>query len=419
MNYQNAIDWLYGTQLFGIKLGLENIRRLLRERTAFPDPGVKVIHVAGTNGKGSTCAMIDALARAAGHRSGLFTSPHLVDFRERIQVDGVMISEQEVADELTNLREIVADWEQHPTFFELTLAIAMRHFRSQGVSFIVLETGMGGRLDATNAIPKDVAVIAPVAMDHAEWLGDTLAKIATEKAGIIADGKPVVCAPQQAEALRVIEIQANEKRSPLVLVNAPLDGYGINLAGNHQRWNAALAVEAVFQAGIALRVDMVRHALGNVTWPGRFERRNITDDQGEPLTIILDATHNPHAAEALAETWREIYPTTKAVMVFGAAEKKDIAGVLDHLLPLAAEVITVPINSPRSSSPQELAEKISRHSTNPEVSCEQSVAAGIERARAAASRHDLPILITGSLFLLGEATALLDNRHHILHKSSQ
>ena len=192
MNYQEAIDWLYGTQFFGIKLGLDNIRKLLRERTAFPDPGVKVIHVAGTNGKGSTCAMIDALGRAAGYRCGLFTSPHLIDFRERIQVDGVMISEEEVAGELTTLRKLVTDWEQHPTFFELTLALAMRHFRSKGVALITLETGMGGRLDATNAIEKDVAAITPVAMDHAEWLGDTLAKVAAEKAGIIQAGKPVV-----------------------------------------------------------------------------------------------------------------------------------------------------------------------------------------------------------------------------------
>lgn len=419
MNYQNAIDWLYGTQFFGIKLGLDNIRRLLRERTAFPDPGVKVIHVAGTNGKGSTCAMIDALGRAAGQRSGLFTSPHLVDFRERIQVDGVMISEHEVASELTTLREIVADWEQHPTFFELTLALAMRHFRSKGVALIVLETGMGGRLDATNAIEKDVAVIAPVAMDHAEWLGDTLAKISAEKAGIIAAGKPVVCAPQHPEALHCIEGQANAMRSRFVLVDEPLEGYGINLAGKHQRWNAALAVEAVFQCGIVIRVDMVREALGTVSWPGRFERRTICDDHGGQLTIVLDATHNPHAAEALAATWREIFPTRKAVMVFGAAEKKDINGVLDQLLPVAAEVITVPVNSPRSSSPDALANRINQLEGTIDVHSEQSVAAGIERARASARQRGLPILITGSLFLVGEATALLDNRNNTVRKSTQ
>jgi len=205
----------------------------------------------------------------------------------------------------------------------------------------------------------------------------------------------------------------------LVVIDAPLEGYGINLAGKHQRWNAALAVEAVFQCGITIRVDMVREALGTVTWPGRFERRIISDDNGNQLTIVLDATHNPHAAGSLAETWQEIYPTRKAVMVFGAAEKKDIGGVLDHLLPIAAEVITVPINSPRSSSPNDLAKMINQHNGTIRVHAEQSVAAGIERARASARQSGMLILITGSLFLLGEATALLDNRSSTPRKSTQ
>ena len=162
MNYQEALDWLYSTQTFGIKLGLEGPTRLLREFLAFPSHRTKVIHVAGTNGKGSTCAMIDALGQGLALRSGLFTSPHLIDYRERVRVNGLEITEEKTARLLSELREIVADWEQHPTFFELTLALGMRHFRDSDCDLIVLETGMGGGLDATTAIPADVCVLTPI-----------------------------------------------------------------------------------------------------------------------------------------------------------------------------------------------------------------------------------------------------------------
>ncbi|HSP43236.1 MAG TPA: Mur ligase family protein [Luteolibacter sp.] len=166
MQYREAIDWLFSTQMFGIKLGLDGARLLLREYLAFPAHDTTVIQVAGTNGKGSTCAMIDAIARAGGRRSGLFTSPHLVDFRERIQVSGRQIPEENCAKMLGELREICAGMDPHPTFFEITVALAMRWFRECGCELIVLETGMGGRLDATTAVPADVSVITPIGMDH-------------------------------------------------------------------------------------------------------------------------------------------------------------------------------------------------------------------------------------------------------------
>src|SRR5205823_14491966 len=199
---------LYGLQRFGIKLGLENIRRLLDEccssvcvkRPAFAAASAsapKVIHVAGTNGKGSVCAMIDSICRVQGYRTGLFTSPHLVTFRERIRVNGEMISEDAVADGLTIIRNLVADWDPHPTFFEVTTALALKHFSEARIDVVVLETGLGGRLDATNAVQSDVSVITPIGLDHEEWLGNTLAQIAGEKAGIIKPGMPVVSAPQR------------------------------------------------------------------------------------------------------------------------------------------------------------------------------------------------------------------------------
>ena len=203
MNYREALAWLYATQRFGIKLGLENIERLL---AALPGSGLetaapcKVIHVAGTNGKGSVCAMIDAIARTAGHRTGLFTSPHLVSFRERVRVDGKKISEGEVAGGLTEIRELIRDWDPHPTFFEIATALALQHFQKTRCEILVLETGMGGRLDATNAVQSSVSVITPIDFDHEKWLGHSIDQIAKEKAGIIKPRTPVISAPQRPEA---------------------------------------------------------------------------------------------------------------------------------------------------------------------------------------------------------------------------
>src|SRR5881398_1581511 len=204
MTYKEALSWLYSLQRFGIKLGLENIRRLLAAlsrsggfQAAVGDLEIalpwKVIHAAGTNGKGSVCAMVDSICRAQGRRTGLFTSPHLVTFRERIRVNGEMVSEDAVADGLTTIRNLAADWDPHPTFFEITTALALKYFSEANADMIILETGIGGRLDATNAIQSDVAAITPIDLDHEEWLGNTLAKIASEKAGIIKPRIPVVC----------------------------------------------------------------------------------------------------------------------------------------------------------------------------------------------------------------------------------
>src|SRR5437870_7033621 len=218
LTYKEALAWLYSIQRFGIKLGLENIRRLLAELHV-DLRGTRVIHVAGTNGKGSICAMIDAICRANGHRTGLFTSPHLVTFRERIRVNGKMISEDAVTGGLTTIRNLVADWDPHPTFFEITTALALKHFAEAKIDIVILETGLGGRLDATNAIQSDVAVITPIALDHQQWLGDSLEKIAGEKAGIIKPCMPVVSAPQLPEAEKVIRARATECEAPLRVVD--------------------------------------------------------------------------------------------------------------------------------------------------------------------------------------------------------
>ncbi len=393
MNYRESIDWLFSTQTFGIKLGLGGARLLLREFLAFPASGVRVIQVAGTNGKGSTCAMIDSLARAMGTRTGLFTSPHLVDYRERVRVSGEEISEEACADLLTRLREISERLETHPTFFEITLALAMRWFRQCECELIILETGMGGRLDATTAVPADVSVITPVGMDHTQWLGETLEEIAVEKAGIFRPGKPAVSAPQEPAARFALEKEANERRTPLEFVAEPLLGYPVNLAGPHQKWNAALAVEALHMAGYALGYDSVRYGLSKVSWPGRFER--IRPD------LVLDGAHNEHSAKALAETWRSEFPDRKATLVFSAVSSKNIPAILAELAPLAAGILICPVDNNRAVPPEEIAAALPAGA--PPHECFPS----LEAALGAALEKDGPTLVAGSLFLIGEARALL------------
>ncbi|MGB2351344.1 MAG: bifunctional folylpolyglutamate synthase/dihydrofolate synthase [Akkermansiaceae bacterium] len=409
MTYTEAIDWLYGTQQFGIKLGLEQPRRLLRDFEAEPGPGVKVIHVAGTNGKGSTCAMIDAIARSCGVSSGLFTSPHLVDFKERIRVNGDEISEQQTTRYLSELRELVSNWETHPTFFEITLALGMRYFRQQGCELIVLETGMGGRLDATTAVPADVAVITPIGMDHSQWLGETLAEIAAEKAGIIVRGKPVLSSAQQSEAEKVIQERAQAMQAPIEFITQPHTDSPVNLPGRHQLYNAALAVSAARQAELPVDEKSISKALANVHWPGRFERCNAPLS---PHGMVLDAAHNPHAAQALVRTWQNEYPGQRATIVFGAVEGKNTDTVLAILASIAGHIHLTPIASPRSLNADELA-----RAAGGQIPC--SVHEDLATAVDIACRNapDSPLLICGSIFLIGEIRAMLASE--IAHPSSQ
>lgn len=396
MNYQEALDWLYSTQTFGIKLGLEGPTRLLREFLAFPSHRTKVIHVAGTNGKGSTCAMIDALGQGLALRSGLFTSPHLIDYRERFRVNGLEISEEKTARLLTELRELVADWDHHPTFFELTLALGMRHFRDSDCDLIVLETGMGGRLDATTAIPADVCILTPISLDHTKWLGSTLDEIAREKAAIAIKGKPILSSPQEPEAENAILQVTNQTQAPLTFVKAPLLGYSLSLPGEHQKQNAALACEAIVAAGLHLSFDVVQHSLQHVRWPGRFER--VSD------SLILDAAHNPHAAQALVETWQSEFPGKKAAIIFGSVEDKATDEVLSKLSEIAEEFHFVPVNSQRGLPPES-------HEVEVKSIVHPNLTSALEATAGRAT------LLTGSLFLLGEAKAFLSEKK--FRKTSQ
>ncbi len=403
----SPLAWLYSTQWFGVKLGLDNMRRLLKEALANPKHGVKVLHVAGTNGKGSTCVIADSVARAHGVRTGLFTSPHLIDFRERIRVDGMMISQEELDQQLSYLRTLVAAWDPHPTFFELALAAALRYFKAKGCELIILETGMGGRLDATNAVPSDVTAITPIGLDHAEWLGDTMGKIAAEKAGIFKEGVPALSSAQEPEARQVLEEIANMVRSPLRFIEDPLAGYPLALAGQHQRHNAAIAVEALYTLGYPLRVDSVSFGLADVKWPGRFDRR-------PEHRLILDGAHNPHGAAVLATTWRDWFPREQAILIFSALTDKDPTAMLEVLRPIAGHLILCPVDSPRTRDTVSLDMAARAAGFLPE---NITLTANLSQALAAATQFSGTSLLTGSLYLVGEAIALLEGQER--QKSAQ
>jgi len=400
VNYQESIDWLYGTQTFGIKLGLENVNRLISELGLIDQlAGRKVIHVAGTNGKGSVCAFSDRILRDGGIKTGLFTSPHLITFRERIQISGEMISEEAVASGLTQIRDMINDWDPHPTFFEITLILALLYFCADSTEIIILETGMGGRLDATSAIQPNVSVITSIALDHQQWLGETIREIAAEKAGILKPNVPVVVADIHPDARDVVGRKALALGIPYIEAHPLPDDWKMGLPGPHQKENAALAVEAVCRVeGERLTRDGIQESLAKTTWPGRFQ---IISDR-----IVLDGAHNPDAAEAVAKTWKSEFPGEKATLIFGAAEDKDVASVLAFLLPIVDSVILVPIKSERRFSPEAMKAALRKAGGEGIETTELgTVAEALELAGEKKSR----ILIAGSLFLVGEALSLISN----------
>jgi dihydrofolate synthase / folylpolyglutamate synthase len=399
VTYAESIAWLYGTQLFGIKLGLESSSHLLLAAGINPAaPGVPVIHVAGTNGKGSVCAFAERILRDSGLQTGLFTSPHLVHYRERIRVNGVPISEGDCGRKLSDLHTLVSHWDPHPTFFEISLALAMRHFIDEACEVIILETGMGGRLDATNAIQAQISVITSISLDHQQWLGETLREIAVEKAGIMKPDTPVIVADLAPEARDVVGRRALSLGIPFLEAHPLPEDWKLGLRGPHQRENAALAVETACRIDSArLTQEGIRASLAAANWPGRF--------QAIGNRLILDGAHNPDAAQVLTAAWQEEFPGEKAHLVFGAVSSKDISGVLTALGPIMGEITFVPLKSERGLATEVLRESYRLTGLSPIPI--QEAASCVEALSLAAS-SSLRTLITGSLYLVGEALALLN-----------
>jgi len=414
MTYSEALAWLYSTQHHGIKLGLENIQRLLHS-LGVKGTNQRVIHVAGTNGKGSVCALLDSICRAQGYRTGLYTSPHLIEFRERIRINGMMISEEAAAAGLSQIRSLVSHWEFCPTFFEITTALALAHFEGKWSTFgppgltghepteiTILETGLGGRLDATNAITPEVSVLTPIDFDHQAYLGNTLPAIAAEKAGIIKPGVPVVSATQLPEVSEVFLQTAQSRNAPLEFVTKPLAGYEIGLVGAHQFENAALAVRALELAKITVSETALKTGLRDVYWPGRFQRINRPGSQTE---IILDGAHNRAAALHLADTWKSVFGREKATVILGILRDKDANEICEAIAPIASHFIATPVRSARSCSAEEVLEAIARTKGHAEIPAE--VATDFPSALIAASSAPR-VVVTGSLFLVGEALAFFE-----------
>lgn len=409
MTYRDAIGFLYGLRLHGLKLGLENTRRLAA-MAGSPQERLQFIHVAGTNGKGSTCAMLESVYRAAGLRVGLFTSPHLISFRERIQVDREWISEHEVVRRL----ELIQPWleefpkDHPPTFFEVVTVMALAHFAERGCDVVLWETGMGGRLDATNIVRPVVSVITNIQFDHQKWLGTTRGAIAAEKAGIIKPGVPVLTAADEPEALEVIRRTAEQQGAPLRVVESSSKGvsgwpagWSLPLAGAHQQANAmlALAVVDLLRDRWSVETSAVRRGLESVRWPGRMQW--VSRPTGGRL--LLDGAHNVAGMEALvAALAQEPSGGGRPVFVLGMMSDKDWPAVSALVARAAERVLLVPIRSDRSASPQELAEACKAVSDRLVVETRTSLAEALEAARS-----EPWIVVTGSLYLVGEAMELL------------
>lgn len=411
MTAQEAIDYIENQGWSETRLGLERTRALL---TALGEPqrALKIVHVAGSNGKGSVCAMLDSILRAAGYRTGLYTSPYILDFRERMQVNGRPIPGETLAALTERARAAAEAMADHPSQFELVTAIALRWFADQGCDVVVLEVGLGGALDSTNAIDApEAAVIMNLGLEHTEYLGNTLAEIASAKAGIIKPGCEAVCYRSEPEALAVIGGVCAEKGVPLTVadfdrlrpVSHSLEGQVFSyrdreelrlpLLGGHQLRNAAVALETVYalrRRGWRISDAAVRAGLESTRWPARFQLLSR-----EPL-FILDGGHNPQCAVALAAVLDEYLPGTKLNFLMGVLADKDWHAMLDAVAPFADRFVCVTPDSPRALPAGKLAEELVGRGFEAEV-C-GSVAAAVELCLGSGEAT----VAFGSLYMAGD-----------------
>jgi len=444
MDYNQTLDYIYSFVDYGLKsrykyspetFDLTRMRTVLA-RLGDPQRKLPAVHVAGTKGKGSVAAMTASILRAAGFHVGLYTSPHLNDFCERLQFDGEDISHEALAGLTTELRPVF-DVMPGVTTFEITTALAHVWFAQQQADFAVFEVGLGGRLDATNVLYPNVCAITSISYDHTQLLGKTLPEIAEEKAGIMKAGAPVVSAPQEASALERIATIARERGARLRVVGNDWlfsrDSFShlsqsfriepspelqteigewkpthftIPLLGQHQIDNAAVAVgitQELREQGFEISMEAIRHGLANVVWPGRFE---VFSDSGK--TVILDCAHNRDSTAKLVATLREQYNGVKPVLIFGASDDKDVSGMLTELTPQVSRVIIAKADHPRASEPERLVEMTTAVADERGVALSVNVAHTVSDAlNAARGGPDDFILVTGSIFLVADVRALL------------
>ena len=404
---QEILDWLYGLTVHGIKLGLTNIKELLC-RLGNPQDSFRKIHIAGTDGKGSTSAMISSILRCSGVRTGLYTSPHIIDFNERISVDGENISDEDLSRLTAVIRPMVEDMRKDNmqcTFFEVTTALAFQYFKEKGVGYAVVEVGMGGRFDATNIIVPDVSVITPISMEHTEYLGDTLEKIATEKAGIVKKGVPVVTI-NTGVPLEVISEKASETGSEVIRVSAPGDvrafgdrteftyrgvHHSVGIPGTYQAVNASMAIEAISNLpGKERFIGHIGEGLERARWPCRMQKL-------DGLPIILDVTHTKAGSRALVDNISEIYG--KVTVVFGVLSDKDMEGIAANLSEIASGIIVTTPVSERSADIGKVEQAVRKHVKD--VIVIPSIDEAFDRSMEI--RGDGMVLITGSFIMAEDA----------------
>ena len=408
MSYPETVRFLYRLRLHGLKLGLENTLRLAG-LAGRPQDRLRFIHVAGTNGKGSTCAMLESIYRRAGLRVGLFTSPHLVSFRERVQVNRRWISEAEVVSAVERLSPCLEQFplDHLPTFFEVVTVLALGYFADQQCDLVIWETGMGGRLDATNIVRPLASLITNIQFDHQRWLGSTRAAIAAEKAGIIKPRIPALTTTDDPEALEVIRQAAAHLEAPLSVVagaespdcELPFD-WPVPLQGRHQRTNAALALATVraLRAQLPVPDEILREGLAGTQWAGRMQLVR----QPNGCEVLLDCAHNLAGMEALLQTLAEEYPDRRPAFILGMLSDKDWEAMGALAASRAARVFPVSVHSERSTSPVELAAACRRARPDALVLPCRDLAEAL-----AAARDEPLIVVAGSLYLVGEAMELL------------
>lgn len=436
--YNETENYLYGLQKHGIKFGLKNSRGLMGI-LGEPQKSFRSVHIAGTNGKGSTASIIASILRETGFKVGLYTSPHLISFTERIKVNNSPVLESDVIRLVSFIRKAITNADINPTFFEFVTAMALYYFAHKKVDWAVVEVGMGGRLDATNILLPDVSVITNISLEHREFLGESLSAIAAEKAGIIKPSVPVVTAATHHEALKVLEGTARDLKSEIHVIDRDFKGTlssmneghivfdytGINplsksrkeyrnlalrTSGRHQVLNASVALrtcEVIESKGLIISDEAVKNGLLNSDFSGRLEWISRTPP------VLIDSAHNPEAAAVLADTVKEIFLSKKIILIMGIMNDKDIEGILKPLIQISDVIILTKPKGERAASPEKLEEGIKSLGKKGSVNLRSAtilttgtVVEAIELAKTIC-RNDQIILVTGSFYTTGEAKEIL------------
>jgi dihydrofolate synthase/folylpolyglutamate synthase len=417
--YQKSLDYLYRLEKFGMIFGLTQVERILNT-IGNPHKEIQAIHIGGTNGKGSTAAMMSSILEKEGYRVGLYTSPHLIRFTERIKVNGKEIDEEEVAALTAWMRkEIEAAGITAPfTFFDFTTAMALYYFKQKLVDLAILEVGLGGRLDSTNVVDPLISIITNIAKEHEEYLGKTILKIAREKSGIIKKGRPLITAATQLQVLRLFSKICQEKGSPYFRIgkefryvraddgdfdyeglNRKLWSIHLNLKGFHQVINATTALgamEVLEDLGYRVSTDAMIDGLREVDWPGRLEMVSSSP------RVVLDGAHNPAGAFALKESLEKEFQYQHLILLIGIMKDKDVQSMLHLLSPLADHIILTKPHTDRATPPSLLKKALGRNRRKAEIA--EDLNEAIERGLSLTQEEDL-LCITGSLYTVGEARA--------------